>query len=238
MEALIAAIGSSAGDRADRSGEVAARRVDFEQAAGALEPQRRLLRAVRAALPDHGVLVEDVTQLGFAAHLFFEFRHPRTFLTTGGAGTLGAAVAQSIGAQAAAPDRPVVALVGDGGFLFTATELATAVQHDIPVTIVVHDNKSYGNVRTIQRERFGPDRTIASTLRNPDFVQFVKSFGAWADRVDDADGLQRSLSRAIAHDGPSVVVLETGDVASPWPYMIMSRVRGEGRSSYSGQQPK
>jgi acetolactate synthase-1/2/3 large subunit len=151
---------------------------------------------------------------------------------------LGAAVAQSIGAQAAAPDRPVVALVGDGGFLFTATELATAVQHDIPITIVVHDNKSYGNVRTIQRERFGPDRTIASTLRNPDFVRFVESFGAWAERVDDADGLERSLTRAIAHEGPAVVVLETGDMVSPWPQMILSRVRGDGRSSYSGQRPK
>ncbi|MDH3293881.1 MAG: thiamine pyrophosphate-binding protein [Acidimicrobiia bacterium] len=224
--ALIEALGSSVGARPDRTVEVAERRAEFQRQAAFLEPQRAYLEVIRRVLPDSGVIVEDVTQLGFAAHLLFEFRHPRSFLTTGPAGTLGAGVAHAIGAQAAVPDRPVLGLVGDGGFLFTAAELATAVQYEIPVTIVLHDNGGYGNVRTIQRERFGADRTIASTLRNPDFVALVKSFGAWAEEVDTPDGLQSSLARAIVHPGPSVVVLKTGDVPSPWPLMIMGRVRG------------
>ncbi|MDH3299977.1 MAG: thiamine pyrophosphate-binding protein [Acidimicrobiia bacterium] len=225
--ALLEALGSLQPQGDDQTAAVAGRRAEFEWATGHLDPQRRLLGAVRRALPDDGIVVEDVTQLGFAAHLFFEFRHPRTFLTSGPAGTLGAGVAQAIGAQVAAGDRPVVALVGDGGFLFTATELATAVQHDIPVTIVLHDNKAYGNVRTIQRERFGPDRTIASDLRNPDFLAFVRSFGAWAEQAAGPAELESRVREAIAHPGPAVVVIETGDMASPWPQLMMGRVRGQ-----------
>ncbi len=227
VTALLKALTDSPPIARDQTEAVARLRADFDRSTTDLEPQRRLLGAIRRALPDDGIIVEDVTQLGFAAHLMFEFRHPRTFLTTGPAGTLGAAVAQAIGAQVAAGDRPVVALVGDGGFLFTAAELATAVQHDIGVTIVLHDNQSYGNVRTIQRERFGPDRTIASDLRNPDFVALVRSFGAWAGKVDGPDQLETLLGEAIAHPGPSVVVIETGDMASPWRHLIMGRVRGE-----------
>lgn len=227
VRSLVAALDSAPLQGEDQTAAVAGRRAEFDRSSGHLDPQRRLLEAVRRALPDDGIVVEDVTQLGFAAHLLFEFRHPRTFLTSGPAGTLGAGVAQAIGAQVAAGERPVVALVGDGGFLFTATELATAVQHDIPVTIVLHDNKAYGNVRTIQRERFGPDRTIASDLRNPDFVAFVRSFGAWAEQADGPVELEAKLTEAIAHPGPAVVVVETGDVASPWPHLIMGRVRGE-----------
>ena len=226
VDGLLKALGPPKNARPDRTVEVAAKRAEFARRAAFLEPQRQYLEAVRRVVPDNGVLVEDVTQLGFAAHLLFEHRHPRSFLTSGPAGTLGAGVAHAIGAQAAVPERPVVALVGDGGFLFTATELATAMQHDIPVTIVLHDNGAFANVRTIQRERFGPDRTIASTLRNPDFVSFVRSFGAWAEEADDPDGFEKHLRSAIEHSGPSVVVLKTDDVPSPWPLMIMGRVRG------------
>ncbi|MDH4278334.1 MAG: thiamine pyrophosphate-binding protein [Acidimicrobiia bacterium] len=227
IRGLLAALDSADLQGEDQSTTVAGRRAEFDRSTGHLDPQRQLLGAVRRALPDDGIIVEDVTQLGFAAHLLFEFRHPRSFLTSGPAGTLGAGVAQAIGAQVAAGERPVVALVGDGGFLFTATELATAVQHDIPITIVLHDNKAYGNVRTIQRERFGPDRTIASDLRNPDFVAFVRSFGAWAEQAEGAVELEAKLTEAIAYPGPAVVVVETGDVASPWPHLMMGRVRGE-----------
>ena len=211
--------------RPDRSIEVAQKRAAFD-AETAHFPQRAMLNAIRRSLPDDGVIVEDVTQLGFAAHLFFEFRHPRTFLTTGPAGTLGAGVAHAIGAQAALPDRKVLGLIGDGGFLFTATELATAAQFNIPVTLIVHDNGAYGNVKRIQQERFGPDRTIASTLQNPDFIAFGKSFGIHTTRADDPETMQSALDVAFASDGPSLIVSAMGEVANPWPYLRMSRNRG------------
>ncbi len=212
------------GPRADRSEEVSVARATFDDATAHF-PQRETLRAIREILPDDGVIVEDVTQMGFAAHLFFEFRHPRTFLTTGAAGTLGAGVAHAIGAQAAAPDRRVLGLIGDGGFLFTATELATAAQFNIPVTLLVHDNGAYGNVKRIQEERFGPDRTIASTLQNPDFVAFGRSFGIHSERADDPATLRKALARAFESGAPSLIVSTMGDVANPWPYLRMERNR-------------
>ena len=174
---------------ADRTAEVADRRRAFEVDLARLRPQLDHLAAIRDVLPDDGVLVEDVTQVGFAAHLGFDFRQPWTFVSSGPAGTLGAGFAMGLGAEAALPDRRVVVVAGDGGFLFTASELATAVQHDIPLVTMVFDDGAYGNVRRIQEQRFGPDRTIASRLRNPDFVAFAESFGASRpSRQDDRGG--------------------------------------------------
>ena len=214
--------------RASRAAEAAAARAAFDDATAHLEPQRSLLEAIRAALPDDGIVVEDVTQLGFAAHLMFEFRHPRTFLTTGAVGALGAGVAHAIGAQVGAGDRKVLGIVGDGGFGFTAMELATAVQHDIGVTILLHENGAYGNVKRIQTNRFGPDRTIASDLVNPDFEAFGRSFGVHTERADGAEAVHDALVRAFAHDGPSLVITRTGDVPDPWPFLRMGPVRGPG----------
>ncbi len=206
---------------------VAERRAHFNSTVAAeLEPQRLQLEAIRDVLPDDGVIVEDVTQIGFAAHLMFEFRHPRSFLTSGTAGALGAGVAHAIGAQAALPSQNVLGIVGDGGFLFSATELATAAQHNIAVTIIVYDNASYGNVKRIQELRFGKDRTIASDLQNPDFVKFGESFGIHSQRADTPDELRPALSAAFAHDGPSLIVAKMGDVPNPWPYLRMNEVRG------------
>ena len=171
------------------------------------------------------MLVEDVTQVGFAAHLAFDFRQPRTFLSSGPAGTLGAGFAMGLGAQVALPDRKVVVVAGDGGFLFTAAELATAVQHRIPLVTVVFDDGAYGNVRRLQQQRFGPGRTIASTLQNPDFVAFAESFGALGLRAETADQLRARLERAFAHDGPAIVVVDSGPMPDPWPFFLHGPVR-------------
>lgn len=212
--------------RPDRTAELAERREDFAANIAHLEPQLSTLGAIRDVLPDDGVIVEDVTQMGFAAHLAFEFRHPRSFLTTSAAGTLGSGVAHAIGAQAAAPDRTVLNLVGDGGFLFTAAELATAVQYNIGVTILLHDNGSYGNVKRFQVERYGADRTIASDLQNPDFVAFGESFGVQSQRVNDVTELRSALEGAFAHAGPSLVVASMPDlIPSPWPYLRLPPTR-------------
>jgi len=131
-----------------------------------------------------------------------------------------------LGAQAALPDRQVLVVAGDGGFLFTATELATAVQHSIPLVSVVFDDGAYGNVKRIQTQRFGADRTIASTLRNPDFVALAESFGALGLPVARPDDLRPALERAFAHGGPAVVVVASGPMPDPWPFFLRSRVRG------------
>lgn len=197
----------------------------FLQATAELVPQREFTAALNSGTPDNTVIVEDVTQIGFASHLFLHRSEPRTFLSSGAAGTLGAGTAVAIGA-ADATDRPVVCVTGDGGFLFTATELATAVQHDIPVNIVLFNDGAYGNVKRIQKTRFGPDRTIASTLQNPDFAKMAESFGLAYWHTDTANGLAQALPAAVNHDGPTLIEVTVGEMPNPWPFFVPGRCRG------------
>lgn len=222
---LLAALTERGYSGSDQTDSIAVHKQAVADDLRVLNPQREYLDAIRAALPDDGVIVEDVTQLGFAAHVMYTHLAPRTFLSSGPAGTLGSGFAVSLGAQIAVPDRNVLAICGDGGFMFTASELATAVKYRIPITVLVSNDGAYGNVKRIQQERFGSDRTIASDLLNPDFVAFAQSFGAHALRAEGADQLGRALLEAFAHDGPSLVELMVGPLPSPWPFLRMGPVR-------------
>ena len=178
--------------------------------------------AIRAELPEDGILVEDITQIVFAARVAYPVYKPRTYLSPGFQDPLGLGFATALGAQHARPDVPVVAICGDGGFMFTATELATAIRHRIPLTTIVFNDGAYGNVRRIQQERFG-NRLIASDLANPDFVAFGRSFGAEAVRAHSPDELRTALRRAFAHrDGPTLIEVPVGAFPSPWEF-IQSR---------------
>jgi acetolactate synthase-1/2/3 large subunit len=178
-------------------------------------------------LPEDGVFVDEVTQIGFAARLLFPVYRPRTFLSPGYQDPLGWGFATGLGAQHARPDVPVVAISGDGGFLFTATELATAMRHKIPLTTIVFNDFGYGNVRRIQRERYG-NRQIGTDLFNPDFVGFAKSFGAAAERATTPEQLRGVLRRALARrDVPTVIEVRVGDMPSPWEFIFMDKVRGK-----------
>ena len=141
------------------------------------------------------------------------------------AGMGEAFTAVAIGASAAT-DRPVVGVTGDGGFLFTATELATAVQHDIPCNILLFNNSAYGNVRRIQRERFGEERTIASSLDNPDFAKMADAFGVRYWHASTPDELRPALGASIDHDGPSLVEVTVDPMPNPWPFLRMPANRG------------
>jgi acetolactate synthase-1/2/3 large subunit len=216
--------------RADRTAELSDRRAAYFAEIDHLRPQLDFLAAIRDVLPDDGIFVEDVTQIGFASHLAFEFRRPRTFQSTGPAGTLGAAYAQGVGAQAAlereGQGRKALVVAGDGGFLFTGNELATAVQHDIPLVACVFDDGAYGNVKRIQSQRFGEQRTIASTLRNPDFVAYARSFGALGLRATSPTELRTCLDEAFSSNQPAVVHVATTAMPDPWPWFLRKPVRG------------
>ena len=220
---LVDALGRHNRRRDDRTSEIAELRARHFERISYLEPQISYLRAIRSVMPDDGIIVEDVTQVAFVAHIAYEHRLPRTYLATGGAGTLGAGVAHGIGAAAAAPDRVQLTVVGDGGMLFTATELATAVQHGINTTVLLFDNDSYGNVQRLQRQRFGPDRTIASSLKNPEWIAFGESMGVRTERASGPEALPRVLERSLAHPGPSMVVVDVADEPDPWPLLRVRR---------------
>jgi acetolactate synthase-1/2/3 large subunit len=227
--ALLAALDGEQ-PRPDRTAEVLARRAAYLADIDHLRPQIDYLAAIRDVLPDDGVFVEDVTQIGFAAHLAFDFRGPRTFQSSGPAGTLGAAYAQGLGAQVALDaegrGRRALVVAGDGGFLFTGNELATAVQHDIPLVAIVFDDGAYGNVKRIQQQRFGHDRTIASSLRNPDFVAYARAFGALGFPAESPDDLRLALDLAFAANAPAIVHVTTTAMPDPWPHFLKPAVRG------------
>jgi acetolactate synthase-1/2/3 large subunit len=212
--------------RASRQSEMQERQGKMRARLAKLAPQIGFLDAIRAELPEDGIFVDEVTQLGFASRLAFPVYKPRTYLSPGYQDNLGWGFATALGAQHARPDVPVVAISGDGGFMFTATELATAMYHRIPLVTVVFNDGAFGNVRRTQQERYG-NRLIASDLANPDFVAFAKSFGAEAVRVKNPKDLRRALRRAFAQrSGPTVVEVPVGVMPSPWEFIQMGRVRG------------
>ena len=226
LQRLIAELPAHNIRRASRHAEMAARQAAWAKRLDKLGPQRAFLDAIRAELPEDGIFVDEVTQLGFAARLMFPVFKPRTFLSPGYQDPLGWGYATALGAQNARPDVPVVSISGDGGFMFTATELATAMRHRIPLVAVVFNDGAFGNVRRIQQERYG-NRLIGSDLTNPDFVGFGKSFGAEAERAQSPQELRAALRRAFARrDGPSLIEVPVGAMPSPWEFIHMGRIRG------------
>lgn len=188
-------------------------------------PQLAYLDAIRAELPDEGIYVDEVTQVGFAARLALPVYKPRTFLSPGFQDNLGWGYATSLGAQHARPDVPVLSINGDGGFLYTGNELATAMRHRIPLVAIVFADGAFGNVRRIQEEQFG-NRLIASDLANPDFVKYAESFGARGLRAGGPNELRTRLCEAFAACEPTLIEVSVGPFPSPWEFILLPRVRG------------
>ncbi len=212
--------------RASRHDEMVERQAKWRKRMETLAPQIGYLEAIRDELGEDGVLVEEVTQMGFAARLLYPVYKPRTFISPGFQDSLGWGYATALGVQDALRDKPVVAISGDGGFMFTATEMATAMHHRIPLTVVVFRDDAFGNVRRIQEERYG-NRLIASDLTNPDFVRFAESFGAAAERARGPQELRAALNRALKRrDQPTLIEVPVGPLPSPWDFLHLPKVRG------------
>jgi acetolactate synthase-1/2/3 large subunit len=224
LRALLAALRDRDGEWTDNP-DLPAIRAAFADRLRRHEPPMGFLRAIRAALPDDGIYVEDVTQVGFASRLALPVHAPRTFLSPGYQDTLGWGYGAALGAQAAAPGRKVVLATGDGGFMFQAAELATAMHHRLPVVAVVFDDGAFGNVRRIQAQHYG-NRLVASDLTNPDFVRFAESFGMAAFRALSPDALEDALRKAFALNAPALVHVPVGEMPSPWDMILLPRVRG------------
>lgn len=210
--------------RPSRREELLGLRAKVAERLAFLQPQIGYLEAIRAALPEDGIFVDELTQLGYAARMVFPVYQPRGFISPGYQGTLGWGVATALGVKVACPDRKVVAVSGDGGFLFNAQELATAVQQRIPVVIVLVNDNAYGNVRRIQRDQFG-NRLIASDLYNPDFQKFVESFGALAMKASSPEELRAALTTAFQADVPAVIEVPAGPMPDPWSSLRPPRNR-------------
>jgi acetolactate synthase-1/2/3 large subunit len=203
------------------------RRAAIREASGAalkeiqkIQPQMAHLNILREVLPPDAIVTDELSQVGFASWYGFPIYEPRTFISSGYQGTLGSGFPTALGAKVAHPSRPVVAITGDGGFMFAVQELATAVQFNIGVVVLVFNNNSYGNVRRDQRERF-EGRIVASDLVNPDFVKLAESFGVGAARVTSPDGFRPALEKALAAGGPYLIDIEVprDSEVSPWAFI-------------------
>ncbi|HZL61868.1 MAG TPA: thiamine pyrophosphate-dependent enzyme [Pseudolabrys sp.] len=226
LRRLIDALAKYNARRASRRDEMLQRQAKLRERLNKLAPQLAFLDVIRTELPEDGIYVDEVTQIGFAARLAMPVYKPRTFLSPGYQDNLGWGYATALGAQHARPDVPVLSINGDGGFLYTGNELATAMRHRIPLVAVVFADGAFGNVRRIQQEQFG-NRLIASDLANPDFVKYAESFGAAGRRARSPAELGAALKAAFAAREPTLIEVPVGPMPSPWEFIHMPRVRGK-----------
>ena len=174
----------------------------------------RLIDILRAELPPDGIVVNDQTGINYWMEWHFPVLAPRTFLYPVGSATLGYAVPAAIGAKIAHPDRAVLAVVGDGGFMFSVNELSTAVKYRLGIVFLVLNDERYGAIKYLQEAMFD-GRWSETDLANPDFVALARAFGAEGHRVDGLDALGPALGKAFGREGPTVLELPMS-VLPPW----------------------
>ena len=220
VRALLAALSEPAMQRASREAEFLAFKSAARVAYQSVQPQVEYLDVIREVLPRDGFFIEEICQVGFTARFAFPVYAPRTYVSCGYQDNLGFGFMTALGVKVAHPDKVVISVSGDGGFMFGVQELATAVQNQTGVISIVFNNRSFGNVLRDQRSAFG-GRCIGASLTNPDFVTLAQSFGAGAYRANNALQLRAALMRALEQSGPVVIEVpgEPGSESSPWPFL-------------------
>ena len=166
--------------------------------------QVSILETLRRELDDDAIVVGGITDVGYWSYLAFPVLKPRSYLSSSYAATLGFAFPTAMGAKVANPDRQVVAICGDGGFMYGIPDLATAVQHNIGLVTLVFNNDAFGASLSEQRDARG-GRVYGTALHNPDFARLAETFGAKGIRLATPDELGSALRSALDHDGPVVI---------------------------------
>ena len=172
-----------------------------------LQPQWGFMQAIRAAIPDDGIFIQGMNQIGYYSRNYYPVYEPRSYLIS--AGNLGVAFPVALGAKIAKPDKAVVVASGDGGFLYNSQELATAVQYGINVVVIVFNDNAYGNVLRAQIEQFD-GHVLGTQLYNPDFVKLADAYGVRGVRAHDPEQLESALRKALVADTPVVIEVPVG----------------------------
>jgi acetolactate synthase-1/2/3 large subunit len=175
-------------------------------------PEIRYLDVIRNVLPRDSALVIDNTQLGYWTEYFYPSYRPNGVIAAKGSALLGFSFPGAIGAKVARPNTPVVAIIGDGGFLYTAQELATCVRHKVGFPLIVVNDNAYGVIGYLQRTAYQEE--YESRLTNPDFVAFANAFGVAATRVNSPEGLGQALEKALGSGEMHLIELQA-DIAAP-----------------------
>jgi len=212
LEGLLDRLRKSGPPRPSRKGEREALRAEIAED-GRQQPQDGITKSLRAGMPDDAIYVGDMTQIGYYARPFWPVYHPRTFFTSSYSGNLGYGYPLALGVKVARPDKPVVAVCGDGGFMYNCQELSTAVKDKINVVGVVFNDSAFGNVARDLDEAWGG--TWNANLVNPDFVKFAESFGVTAMRVKEPTDIGRAVKDAIQLDRPVLIDVPVGRMPRP-----------------------
>jgi acetolactate synthase-1/2/3 large subunit len=189
-----------------------------------IEPQYGWVRALRAAMPEDGILVNEFTQVGYLAMVAYPVYLPRTYVGPGYQGTLGYGFPTALGAKVAHPGRAVLSITGDGGFGWGLSELSTARKYGIGLVTVVFNDGAYGNVRRAQVEQFD-GRVMGTDLVNPDFVRLAESFGVRGARATTPAELEGLLRETLgATTEPVLIDVPVGPM--PNPFRVMRQAAG------------
>jgi acetolactate synthase-1/2/3 large subunit len=222
LAALAEATAKHNSNRESRKDELNALKQKMDDILYEIQPQASWAEAIRAELPEDGILISESTQVGYWSGMGFPVYKPRTYLTSGYQGTLGYGFATALGAAVGNPHTRTISINGDGGFMYNVQELSTAKMFNIPLTTIVFNDNAFGNVKRIQQESYR-GRTIASDLLNPDFVKLGESFGIQSFRCDTPEKLREAIQESYKLNGPTLIECPVGPMPNP------GRVTGWGR---------
>jgi acetolactate synthase-1/2/3 large subunit len=169
-------------------------------------PQCNMIRTMQEQLSDDAVIVSGVNNVAYWSYFSYVVRRPRSYITPSYFATLGFSFPTALGAKVGAPDRAVVSLTGDGGFMYALPDLATAVQYNINVVVIVFVDNAFGASKNDQIDRYG-GRLVGTGLQNPGFADVARLFGAHAEKVEP-EKVGEALKRALSVQRPAVIEVE------------------------------
>jgi len=180
---------------------------------------KHLLFALRELLPENGIVTTEVGQNQMWSALYFRALKPRTFISSGGLGTMGFGFPAAIGAKVACPTRPVVDIAGDGSFIMTEQELACSVIENIPVTVIVLNNSVLGMVAQWQRQLYDRRYMAINLGKSPDFVKLAEAYGAQGFRVGSVEEFQKAVKTALSSKITTVIDVPIGSETDVVPFV-------------------
>jgi len=213
LEELLERLRAAGSPRPSRKAEREALRAELDAFADTQQPQGGILRALQRGIPDDAIVVAGMTQIGYYSRPFWKVRQPRTYITSSYSGNLGYAFPTALGAKVACPHRPVVAISGDGGFMYNVQELSTAAKYGINVVQLLFNDNAYGNVVRDLDEAWGG--SYEAELKNPDFMKLAQAFDVVGLRASSPTEVGDLVGKAIALDRPVLIEVPVGRMPRP-----------------------
>jgi acetolactate synthase-1/2/3 large subunit len=213
LRSVLDGLKASGGPRESAADKIGTVRDAADALAPGTQPQGTILKSIRDNTPDDTLFISGMTQVGYYSRSHWKTYKPRSFFTSGYSGNLGYAFPTGLGVKVAQPDKPVVITSGDGGFLYSSQELATAVQQNINAVVVVFNDNAFGNVSRDLDNKFGG--TYGAELHNPDFVEMAEAYGVKGMKVDEMEDVGPAVADAIQLDRPVLIEVPVGRMPQP-----------------------